>query len=175
MARRASKAAGAAAVSAAGGGQKLIWAQGLACGTLVALVPGIALLLGVLLAPALVALALDQEAGKPVARSVFLCALAGGVGPVRALWAAGHGVDTALVLLTGLGPVGLAWAAAACGWLAAEVLPLGLRLMLEGLARARLARLRAAQDRYREEWGAGASTTDAVKHRPAGDGPAGAG
>lgn len=172
MARRASKAAVA---SPAGGGQRLIWAQGLACGTLVALVPGIALLLGVLLAPALVALALDQEAGKPVARSVFLCALAGAIGPVRALWAAGHGVNAALVQLTAMSAPGIAWAAAAGGWLLAEMLPLGLRLGLETMARARLVGLRAAQARLREEWGADARAAEAAPSRPAGRGAAGAG
>ena len=142
-----------AAAKAGGGGNSLIWMQGLACGTLVALVPAMAVLLGVLLAPALVALALDQEPGRPVGRSALLCALAGAIGPVRALWAAGHGVDAALALLSGLGPIGIAWAAAAAGWLMAELIPLLARLGLEALAGTRLIALRATRTRHLAEWG----------------------
>jgi hypothetical protein len=135
------------------GAGAVMWAEGLACGALVALLPPTALLLGVLLAPVIVALMLDHEPGKPVGRSVALCALAAAVGPVRALWAAGHTLTASLVLLGDLSLVGTVWSAAAAGWLLAELAPLLTRVALEAISRSRAARLRAARAKLVEEWG----------------------
>jgi hypothetical protein len=137
----------------------LMWAQGLLCGGLVALLPPIALLLGVLLGPALVALFLDRQPGKPVARSVLLCSLAASVAPVRMLWAAGHGMAASVVLATDPDILGTAWAAAAAGWLLAELAPLGVRVALEAVSLSQAARLRAVRAALAEEWGFGPTDT----------------
>src|SRR5277367_3064495 len=94
----------------------LMWIQGLLCGGLVAMLPPTALLLGVLLGPALLALFLDPSPGKPVARSVLLCTLGGCVKPVRMLWFAGHGMAASMALASNPDIIGTAWAAAAAGW-----------------------------------------------------------
>ncbi len=120
----------------AGAPRSLAWAQGLLCGALVALAPALAVLLAVLLAPSLLALGLDRAAGRPVLRSVALCNASGCVGPVRALWAGGHGLGAATALLGDPRLLATAWAAGAAGWLLAELCPLGLRLVLEGAAAA---------------------------------------
>ena len=52
--------------------RSFVWLQGLLCGALATLATPTALLLGVLLAPALLAIALDQDAGRPRARSIAL-------------------------------------------------------------------------------------------------------
>ena len=130
-----------------------MWIQGLLCGGLVALLPPTALLLGVLIGPALLALFLDTQPGKPIARSVLLCTLAASVRPVRTLWAAGHGIAASMALATDADIVGTAWAAAAAGWLLAELAPVAVRVVLEALSLRRAARLRAARAALAEEWG----------------------
>lgn len=149
---RASAAASDASVGS-GRSNALMWMQGLACGGLVALLPPTALLLGVLLGPALVALFLDGQPGKPIARSVLLCALAACVKPVRMLWAAGHGMAASIALATDADIVGTAWAAAAAGWLLAELAPVVVRVVLEAVSLSQARRLRAARATMAEEWG----------------------
>jgi hypothetical protein len=136
-----------------GGAQSLVWVQGLLCGALATLATPTALLLAVLLAPALVALAFDRAPGRPVARSVALCGLAACVEPVRTLWAAGHELSTAIALLADLTILGIAWTAGAAGWLLAELSPIGVRAVLEALSLTRAAKLRSARARLVEEWG----------------------
>ncbi|MBN8925512.1 MAG: hypothetical protein BGO51_13710 [Rhodospirillales bacterium 69-11] len=131
----------------------LVWLQGLACGALAALVPSLAVMIGILLGPGLVMLVLDQEPTKPVARAVLLCGVATVVDPIRALWSAGHGLDASLALAGDLRVVGTAWSAAAAGWLLAELAPVVVRAVLEAGGLARAAQLRAARARLAEEWG----------------------
>ncbi len=130
-----------------------MWIQGLLCGGLVALLPPTALLLGVLIGPALLALFLDTQPGKPIARSVLLCTLAASVKPVRMLWAAGHSIAASMALATDADIVGTTWAAAAAGWLLAELAPVAVRVVLEAMSLRRAARLRAARAALAEEWG----------------------
>ncbi|MBW4093482.1 MAG: hypothetical protein HIU82_20640 [Proteobacteria bacterium] len=130
----------------------LTWLQGLLCGALVAMAPALAVLLVVLLAPSLLALALERTSGRPVLRSVALCNASGCVAPVRALWAAGHGLAAATALLGDPRLLASAWAAGAAGWLLAELFPFGLRLVLDAAAAAQAARLRARRARLTAEW-----------------------
>lgn len=135
-----------------------VWLQGLGCGAVVTLAPGLAVLLGLLLAPGLLAMLLDREPGRPMARCVLLTGMATCVQPIEALWTNGQTLTAALGLLGNFQVVGTAWSAAAAGWLLAEVAPLGSRLVLEALARTRAARLRAEREALVEAWG-----FDAVK------------
>src|ERR1700723_979288 len=95
----------AAKVASGGGGSapprqhSMVWLQGLLCGALVTLAPSTALLLGVLLGPALLAMVLDRQPGRPRARSIALCSVAASIDPLRILWVAGHGMATATALL----------------------------------------------------------------------------
>jgi hypothetical protein len=131
----------------------LMWIQGLLCGGLVAMLPPTALLLGVLLGPALLGLFLDPQHGKPVARSILLCTLAASVKPVRLLWGAGHTMAASMALATDVDTVGTAWAAAAAGWLLAELTPVAVRVVLEAMSLSQAARLRAVRAALAEEWG----------------------
>lgn len=133
--------------------RSLVWLQGLACGAVVALAPGLALLGGVLLAPGLVALVLDREPARPLARCVLLMGLATCVPPLRLIWPQPQSVSTALALAGDMRVLGTAWSAAAAGWLLAELAPLGTRLVLEAMARSRIARLRAERAALVESWG----------------------
>jgi hypothetical protein len=130
----------------------LTWLQGLMCGALVTLATPTALLLGVLLGPALLAILLDHEAGRPRARSIALCSMAATVDPMRTLWTAGHSMAAAIALVGNARVVGTAWTAAAAGWLLAEVTPIVVRVALEALSITRAARLRAERARLVETW-----------------------
>jgi hypothetical protein len=136
----------------------LIWLQGLLCGAVATLATPTALLLGVLLAPALLATVLDQEPARPRARSIALCGMAASVGPLRTLWISGHSLATASALLGNVQIVGTAWSAAAGGWLLAEITPLAVRAALEALSIARTSRLEAERARLTEAWGLDAAS-----------------
>ncbi len=112
-----------------------------------------ALLLGVLLGPGLLAIVFDHEPGRPRARSIILCSMATAVEPMRTLWTTGHSMATATALLGDLQVVGTAWAAAAAGWLLAEIAPMAVRVALEALSLARVTRLRGERARLVQAWG----------------------
>jgi hypothetical protein len=95
--------------------RSLVWLQGLLCGALATLATPTALLLGVLMAPALLAIALDQEMGRPRARSIALFNMAASVWPLRTLWISGHNLATATTLLGNLQVVGTACSARGAG------------------------------------------------------------
>jgi hypothetical protein len=138
----------------------LIWLQGLLCGAMATLATPTALLLGVLLGPALLAILLDHEPGRPRARSIALFSMAVAVDPLRTLWTAGHSMATATALLGNLQLLGTAWSAAAAGWLLAEMTPIAVRAGLEALDIAHAARLRAERAKLVEAWGLEASPED---------------
>ncbi len=131
----------------------MVWLQGLGCGAVVALVPAMALLLGVLLLPGVLAVLYDRQGGRPVARTVLLCGTAAAVAPMLALWGAGNNIDACLVLLSDLRVVGTAWSTAAAGWILAELAPVAALVVLEAITQTRAARLRAAREKLVAEWG----------------------
>ncbi len=128
------------------------WLQGLLCGVAATLVPGPAFLIAFLLAPGLLALALDHAPGKPMARAVLLAGLAASVRPLGSLWSGGGGLGAALDMLGNPAVLGAAWLAGAGGWLASELAPLFLRVGMDAAAAARAARLRAERASLVEAW-----------------------
>ncbi len=132
-------------------GRGIVWMQGLACGTCVAVAPAACGLLAVLLAPAILALLFERTPGRPIARAVLLCGAAACVGPLMTMWQAGPG--TGFALLSDPGVVGTAWAACAGGWLLSQLLPIGIRGVLEAASLSRAVRLRAERERLAKAWG----------------------
>ena len=141
-------------MSEAGGRRRasLTWVQGLLCGALVAIAAPLALMLVVLLAPVVVAAMFDHQPGRPGVRAVLLCGLAGCVQPLHRLWAGEHTIAASLAILWQPRVIALAWAAAAGGWMLAELAPLGLSLAMEAANRAQARRLRARRERLLEDW-----------------------
>jgi hypothetical protein len=137
----------------ASGGRSVVWLSGLACGVLAAVAPALATLAAGLLLPGLVALKLDQEPGRPIARTVLTFGLAGCVHPVIILWNTGQSFETAVAIVTDPKMAGAAWIAAAMGWLMTQIAPLVMRAILEATALARAARLRTVRGRLLETWG----------------------
>jgi len=131
----------------------LVWIQGLGCGAVVALVPAMAVLFGVLLLPGVLAVLYDRQGGRPVARTVLLCGMAAAVAPMLTLWGAGNNMDACFALLGDLRVVGTAWSTASAGWILAELAPVGALVVLEAITQTRAARLRAARERLAAEWG----------------------
>jgi hypothetical protein len=143
-----------------GSNRSVVWLSGLACGALVAIAPGIATVAAGLLAPGLLALKLDREPGRPVARTVLTCGLAGCVHPVITLWNTGQSLETAMTIVTDPAVLLIAWSAAAAGWLLTQLAPLAVRAALEAVALARSTRLRAARARVAEAWGLDGASSD---------------
>jgi hypothetical protein len=144
----------------AGSNRSVVWLSGLACGILAAISPGIATVAAGLLAPGVVALRLDQEPGRPIARTVLTCGLAGCVHPVITLWNIGQSFETAIAIVSDPTTIGIAWSAAAAGWLLTQVAPLVVRAGLEAVALARSTRLRATRSRIAEAWGLEGASND---------------
>jgi hypothetical protein len=115
VAKRVPQRAAKGAAVASPRQHSLVWLQGLLCGALVMLAPPTALLIGVLLGPAIFAALFDHQPGRPRARSIGLFGMAASVDPLRTLWLGGHNMAVASVLLANLRVVGAAWAAAAAG------------------------------------------------------------
>jgi hypothetical protein len=116
------------------------------------LAPPTALLIGVLLGPALLVALFDQQPGRPRARSIGLFGMAASVDPLRTLWLSGHSMTVATALLGNVRVVATAWAAAAGGWLLVETAPIAVRAALEALSISRSARLRTTRAKLTEEW-----------------------
>jgi len=138
----------------------LVWLQGLLCGAMVTLATPTALLLGVLIGPTILALVLDRQPGRPKARGVALFNMAAAVDPLRTLWVSNHSLSNATALLGDRHILGTAWSAAAAGWLLAELAPIAVRVVLDVLSVARVARLRAERTRLMEDWGFGSTDGD---------------
>ncbi len=135
----------------------MTWLSGLTCGVVAAVAPGTAALMAGLLAPGIVALKMDREPGRPVARAVLLFGMAGCVQPVITLWNAGQTFGAAMSIVADPTVLGTAWGAAAAGWLLNQVAPLAVRIALEAATLARVTRLRATRARIAEAWGLGQS------------------
>ena len=162
MARRNAAAASPAELRAP---RSLLWLQGLACGALATLATPTAMLLAVLFGPASLAALLDRQPGRPIARCVALCSLSAIVGPVGVLWSAGHTMEAAITLACDIEVVALAWSAAAAGWLLAELLPVGVRMVLELASHSRIAALGLTRQRLEAEWGF-PPATKATRNKP---------
>ncbi len=130
-----------------------MWLQGLLCGGLAACAPATALLLAILLAPALAMLAFERGQGRPVTRIMLLFGLSATVFPTLALWNTGHTVDTAFVLAADSRTLAIAWVAASGGWLLSEIVPILMRLALMSASRVKRQRLHTMRDRCAAEWG----------------------
>ena len=126
---------------------------GLAGGALVTLATATAVLAGILLAPGLLALAIDPAPGRPTARAVVLFGLAATVQPLATLWRTGHHVAAALDMAADLTTLATAWVAQGGAWILCELTPLVIAFAMEAVSRTRAARLRTTRTGYEQQWG----------------------
>ncbi len=132
------------------GKRSWLWAQGLACGVLVASAAPLALVLGVAMAPA--GLCAAAGAGG-LARIMAVYAVAALAPWGWELWDVARNWPGALDLLAEARLPAIAWAAQGAGWLLSQAAPLAARLVMETRVRTRAARLRDARARVAAEWG----------------------
>jgi hypothetical protein len=133
--------------------RSFVWLQGLICGALITLAPSLAMLLAFLLAPGLIATVLDRSPGRTVSRGVFLFGLAASVSPAKTLWEGGLAMPLSVQLMTDPIIFGTAWAAAAAGWMVAEVAPIIVEIALTSARKLRAAKLEETRVKFSEEWG----------------------
>jgi hypothetical protein len=148
----ASPSSGAARRTAGRSSGSWRWLQGLGCGALITLAAPTALLGGVLLAPALLAWVMDGVPNRPVAKPILLFGLAAAAQPIAALWHLGHGFHAALTVLDQPTTLAACWAAQAGGWLALELVPVGLMTALDRMAESRAARVALRRAAFMDEW-----------------------
>jgi hypothetical protein len=130
----------------------MLWLQGLVCGALLAFAPATALLLVVLLAPALACLATDTEPGRGMTRAVALACVAGALPPVWHLWMAHDTMEMALALLLQPLTLCLAWGAGACSWALCQVLPVLLQSLWNVRETVRARAIKTELKRLKDEW-----------------------
>ena len=130
----------------------LFWLQGLVCGAILTFAPATAVLLAVLLAPALACLAADTEPGRGTTRAVTLACMAGGLSPVWHLWMAHDSMEVAIQLLCDPLSLTMAWGAGASAWSLCQILPVFLQAMWHMRETIRAKAIRAELKRLQEEW-----------------------
>ena len=134
--------------NATGGGMSAIWVQGLACGAAATLMPITAALVA-----ALLALMLDRQAGRPIARAMLLYGVAAAAAPLRQMWDTPQGIEASLSAVASVATLGVAWLSAGMGWFLAELAPVAVHVVLDANSNARAARLRLARETLLEDWG----------------------
>ena len=149
-----------AASAAVSGGRSWLWAQGLACGVLMATAAPLAVVLAVLFAPALLAAIMvppQEGAGAPrrLGGVLMVYGLAAALPWLHLMWDAAQSWPASVDLLASLRLLAACWGAQGAAWLMGELVPLVARQVLEAKVRARNNRLRDARSRLQAEWGLG--------------------
>jgi hypothetical protein len=137
------------------------YVQGMVAGAAAVLAPPTGLLLGVLLAPGLIAIMVDQRPGKPIARTVLLFGMAATISPLRSLWQLDHSMPVALALLGQPAVLAVSWMAAAFGWLLTELVPLLVGLSVSLRLRDQQTKLQRRRKALEKEWGLPAASAAA--------------
>jgi hypothetical protein len=129
-----------------------IWLQGLACGALLAFASPTALLLAVMLCPAIACHLADTGAEKGTARAVGAACGAFTLSPLWHLWLAMDRMDAAIAILCTPVTLCLAWGAGAIAWALCQVLPVVIRTTWDAREALRAKTLAAELQTLREEW-----------------------
>ena len=129
-----------------------LWLQGVMVGVVAATAPGSALLVAVLLCPAVAYAVFETTPGRPVTRTMLSCGSIGTFMPLRLLWEHGNSVDEALALLADLTRPLLAWVACATGWLLSEASHMGARVVLKAAFNRRSVLLQREEADLTAEW-----------------------
>ena len=130
----------------------MLWVQGLACGALLTFAAPMALLAGVLLAPAIACALAEQTGMRGVTRAMALCCGAAALAPAWHLLMAGDTMGMALAMLSEPLTVVIAWGAGACAWAACQVVPVLVRTGWEAREAARARGIAARLTQVGEEW-----------------------
>jgi hypothetical protein len=105
-----------------------------------------------LLLPALLAVVLEREPGRPLTRTLLLFGIAGAWDPIAAFWQARSVNDVDWSAILGGRPLALAWLAQAAGCLLAEGAGLGFVLLADRESERIKAACQAEIAALRTEW-----------------------
>jgi len=138
-------------ISPAGG--SISWLSGLICGLALTFATAPALLAGILMLPAVVALLCEHTSGRPVTLAVALMCACFTLGPVWQVFFGGN--SFAVLLEQANNPMTFcgAWLAGACGWAMCEILPVVINVAADLRAAKAAAKLREDLKKEQEEWG----------------------
>ena len=78
------------------------------------------MVMGALLAPAVLATYSEATPKRPVGRAMVMMAAATSIGPLRTLWQSGNSIEGAVTIISDPATLALAWLAAASGWVISE-------------------------------------------------------
>ncbi len=129
-----------------------LWLQGATAGGVVVTAPGTAVLIGVLLAPAIAYTLFETAPNRPTSRTMFVYGSGATFLPIKSLWEHGNGLEEALGLMSDLSIPLMAWMACAGGWMLSECLQLTTSFALKAANRRRLTILQREQDQLIAEW-----------------------
>jgi hypothetical protein len=122
------------------------------CGVAAAVVPGTALVIAVLLAPAIAMYATEPTPGRPISRAMIFMGAASTMMPLRLLWEHGGTLDAALDLLSDPGRPLLSWFACGAAWFLGQLVEILTRFALDARARMAVRTMSAERDKLKEEW-----------------------
>ena len=140
------------AAPARGTRRSWLWLQGAVGGGIAVTAPGSAILVAVLLCPAIVFYATEPAPGRPVGKIMLLTGSAALFMPLRTLWEHGGSLPGALDLLADPGCPLLAWVSCGAGWLMCELLQIATRLTLTAQTKHRVMALERERIEITEEW-----------------------
>lgn len=129
------------------------WIQGIACGAALTLATPAAVLALLLLVPSLAALSLETDPGRPCGRTTLMAGIAAAINPVFSLWSSASPIGAAMAMASDPQILLTCWLAQAGAWLAQQLAPLIIRLILEANATAHAARLRGQRTELERDWG----------------------
>ena len=78
------------------------------------------MVLGALLAPAILATYSEVTPKRPVGRAMVMMAAATSIGPLRMLWQSGNSIEGAITIISNPITLAFAWLAAASAWVVSE-------------------------------------------------------
>ncbi len=129
-----------------------LWIQGLACGACLTFAAPTALLISILLAPALICLLASPGVNRGLLRSVSVACAAASLSPVWHLWLAGDRFDQALAALSEPFVLLIAWGAGASAWALCQVIPIVLRVSWDVRSTAQLRAIEFELKKLHEDW-----------------------
>lgn len=128
------------------------WVQGAVFGGLVTFATPTAIMLGVLLAPAVVCAVGERGFQRGATQGVALCGIAASLDPLWRLWMEGDRMDAASALLFTPSTVALAWGACALAWALCQILPVVIRTGWEAREMTRAKAIEVQIVQCRAEW-----------------------
>ena len=130
-----------------------VWVQGLACGALLTFATPTALLLGILLAPAILCILASPGAERGVFRAVASSCAAASLAPVWRLWMNGGHMDEVAAILASPSILCAAWGAGAAAWAMCQVLPVIIKTAWDIREANKAKTIEAELAQLNEEWG----------------------